>query len=549
MKSIKKTLAILLALLLCLALFAGCGSKSNAPAGSNAPVAATPAPAAPANTFKPAESTTDSALTQEADKTDDTVEYYKELTVIQDNTNFTSIDVFNPSSTTGCLAYATAYDSLLTLVDGELAPELATKWETEDYKEFKFYLRDDVKFHNGEPFTADDVAFMVDKAKELPSGTQACQLWGGVDHYEVIDDHTIVLNTGKTNVDFLKTLANYYALIMNREAYEAAETSGAWVGTGAYKIEDYVSNEHITLVRNDDYWGEPAITEKMNIIVVKEETAKFVALEKGEADLVFDMGVTDVPTVEKNDKYVTFDYTANATVYIGFNNNDALMSDVNFRMAVLSLVNRDAMIAVSRNGYGSYPTSESFWGYSQEFKLDIPLIPYDVAAAKDYLAKSAYKGEEVAITVGIPSMISCANVLQQEMVQIGINAKLNQTDNAGVIAATAWDNNVTQMVVSGGVFSAYAGSIKQYYYPRSVNNKTGFNNDEVTRILDEAPNETDEAKRAEMYRQLQQIAYDTHSYTTIYHTQRVICAYDGVGGGIFNSDNCHDLSHLYRIKK
>lgn len=540
----KKSLVITLLVIMLISLFAGCGSNGEI---STPPTDTNPA-------ASPNSSTTDLTdgsvvVGKDLEITDET-KYYEELTIIQDNTKTAILDPHNTASATSSTTtvFMIIYDTLISYEGEEYVPELATSWETEDYQTFTFHLRDDVYFHNGEKFTADDVAFTIDRAKELGVGSKAGAIWGYVDTYEIEDDCKIVLNLVTANVDFCKEISYSACGIINREACEANAEEGTWIGTGAYKVSDFVSNEYGVYLANEEYWDEPPITKKLTIKFVAEETSRLIALQNNEADVVFGINPVEFPNIEADPDYACFSYVVHNAVYVAFNLDDPIMDDINFRKAVAAAMNRDDLMLAARNGYAEPPQSGSFWGYGTEYKnLDLPLIPYDIEAAKEYLAQSDYDGQTIEICCAIPDITICAQVLQQQLAKIGINAELHQTDTTGLNAYTAWGNNQAQMVVYTGGWTSLASSSRPWYYPGNNYNRANYDNPEVNALLDEAPTILDEEARKEAYLEMQAIATEDIPFLTCYYNKHLVCCQNGVGGMILNNDSCQDYSHIYRI--
>ena len=546
----KKALSLLLAMLLVVSLFAGCGQSSSPAPASNDPAPATQAPTGE----KPASSSTTDftgnlTVGDDKEKTADT-KYADEMVIIQDNTKVALIDPHNAASATSSntCVMRTIYDCLIEKVGEEYVPGLAESWEGDDAQHFVFHLRKGVVFHNGEPFTADDVAFTIERCKEIGSGSNSFSRLRCVESTEIVDDYTIKVNLEAVNVDFYKDLAYSGCGMLNREAVEKDPTNGPQVGTGAYKVVDFVPNETVVMEANMDYWGEKPITKKLTMKFVAEETARYIELQNGTADVVFSINPTNFPEIEANPKYQAFSYIVHNCGFLAFNMTKAPMNDLNFRLAVAYGIKRSDLITAARNGYAVEPKTGAFWGWNTEY-LDesIPRIDYDLDKAKEYLAKSSYNGEELEIACAIADFIICAQVVQQQLAEVGIKIKLYQTDTTGMNAYANWGNNQAQMVIYTGGWNALASSCKPWYYPGNNYNRAAYDNPEVNALLDEAPTITDEAKREEIYKKVQQLTTADLPFYTLYNIRHVVAAQQGVGGLVLGSDSCHDFSHIYKV--
>ena len=532
MKSGRRFLAMVLSLALCLSLLSGCGDKKGPDDNSQQ---------------SNQDFTNQGSLVVDDNSGNENTEYQKELTVIIDNNKINSLDPAVGNTNTCKWAFNMMYDRLVTTTpEGEIVGELATEFTTEDYKTFHFELREGVTFHNGEPFTADDVAFTIDRGRNDSLGTSAFDVFGKVESYNVLNDYAIDVTLSGVNIDFFYNLTLAHAGIQNREALEADPEKGSWITTGPWKVADFVSNDYATLVRNDDYWGEVPKTEKITLKYVAEEATRLIMLENGEADAAFSINPADFPYMESDKRFATYSYTVNNNSYIGFNMEDPICGDINFRMAVASAINREEIVAY-RGKYivpGEYGT---FWGYGTEFKdTSLEKIPYDLEAAKEYLAKSPYNGETIEIVCAFSDLLNMSQVMQEQLGAIGINVSINQTDAPGMNAYTAWDNNQAQMVCYTGAWTSVASSCRPYFYSKGAANRAHYTNPEVEALLDQAQAETDSAKREELYKQVQAIIAVDIPYITLGNLTHVVGCLAGVSGMRLSADASHDLTYIQK---
>ena len=440
------------------------------------------------------------------------------------------------------------YNTLVKVtIENEYIPALATEWSTEDYKTFNFKLREGVTFHNGEPFTADDVVFTIERGLDSP-GARAFDIWSALESWEVVSDYEINLVTKEINIDFIDDMTQPGSSILNREALAADPEYGSWIGTGPWKVEELVVNQYTTFVRNDDYWGELPVTKKLTYRTIPEQSAQLIALENGELDSVQGLHPQYLPELETNDKYTCTPFVVNNTAYVGFNMLDPLMADINFRMAVAYALNRDDCVVATRSGYAVPLESGTFWGYATEFKnTDIPLIPRDLEKAKEYLAKTDYAGEEIEIVCATNDHIRNAQVVQANLNEIGINVKLYETDAAGLAAYTPVGGTDYQMICYSAAFTNLASSCSSLYYPGMLGNKANYDNPQVTELLDKAAATLDATEREAIYKEIQEITAADMPYIGIFNMVYEIVSQKGVGGLGISPALSHDWSYAYKV--
>ena len=543
----KKFLSLVLASILLIGVLSGCGGGSTTTTPKN------DTPAAPAATRDPNATDMGKGSTVEVgtkidESKKDEVKYKDSLKVIVDNTQMSVLDPAHSSAGgQGTLLNVNCvFNTLIGNDNGTLVPELATSWEIDNNQHFTFHLRDDVYFHNGEKFTADDVAFTIEHAKEQKAGT-AFTRYNYVESVDVIDDYTIVLNLTQPNSDFILYLHNPNLAILNRDAVEKDPEKGVWIGSGPWIVEEFVANEYSKLVRNDNYWGEPAKAKNLSFVKVNEEATRYMMLMNDEVDVAFGCSPADFDSIRDNPDFELYTYVICNVFYVGFNMQDPLMQDINFRKAIAYLINRDNIIWGTRYGYAAVPPSGSFWGYSTLYRnMDLPLLEYDPVKAKEYLDASSYNGEEVELSCWAVGE-GIAQMLQAELLQLGVNATIFDTDNAGFGAHTKFGASQGQIICNGGNWNNYPSSAASFYADGSSTNKINIVNDKIVELFSTAMATTDEAEKEACYKEIQKISYDDFLYIPVISIEHGVGCPKGVGGMILTEENSHDLSGLFRV--
>ena len=542
----KRTLALILAIVMCISLIA-CGSSAdtNPPAENKIPVA-----------------NNDSNVP--GDISVDT-EYKKEF-VMAEPTATVIWDPHCSNTTPHSRLYNFVYDSLIDLnyATGEFEPRLATSWESEEGgKVWTFKLRDDVVFHNGEPFNSDDVVFSVERGKKSMNPANA-NLWTIIDTCEAIDEYTVKMTLVSANPEFLYSMSPVYMAMLNRDAfavdaatgeidYEFHDVAGTRVdgelnayliGTGAFTWEDHVDNDYDSLVRRTDgaYWGEETATERVVQRLIPEASSRLLALEAGEVDLAFDLSNDDLPYVEDNDDLKIVGGESVKTIYLAFNmSKEGVWQDVNFRQAVSKALNRDELVIAQCAGYGA--PSYSFYSVSQFGYYASDVHTYDVAAAKDLLAKSGYQGEELEV-VTHAGYKYVAMALVDDLVEIGINAVYREENNSNmtpILQAGEQDCHVSGWSprANGDDFRRHLGTI---------NGRQGFINtpshDKVLELLDKALiTEGDDARKA-IYKEIQELIAEECGQIPLIVPTYYSGACAELQGFVYCPDNYYDLRNV-----
>ena len=537
MKKATKILSLILALVLCVALFAACGdAKEEEKEENDEPVSVSIDP------------NDDGGVTVEDPEVTEETKYADEL--IYCIGDFASASPLNPSFViSSCtILMPMVYDTLLDrLPEGGYGPRLATSWDTEDYQNWHLTLRDDVTFHNGDPFNAQVVADSIEIVKSTPGAIGASK-WADVESVEIINDYEIIIHLSRVLIDFDNYMADPMASIMDAKAIAEDPDNGVFVGTGDWIWKEGVPGSHIYLEDNPDFWGEkhPGHAKLFNMKVVTETTARDIMFQNKELD--FAGASNDLLEQYEADPTIVVDrYVMSNTNYVCFNLNDPLMADINFRKAVLYCIDRQVCTDITFQGLAHTWDTNSYWGGRTDYKLEIPIIEQDLDAAKEFLAQSSYNGEKVQLWAAMPQTITNATIIAGQMEAIGINAEVFETDNANLSSSSLWGSNNYQMMVNSGPWSSLGSSCNMFFQAGAMANKAQWNNERVQELIalaDKTPNGPD---REAIYFEIQQICSDEIPFIGIANMMMLMARQANCGGVVYFTDNYHDYSNAYKI--
>jgi peptide/nickel transport system substrate-binding protein len=444
--------------------------------------------------------------------------------------------------------YIMIYDRLLegNAVAG-FTGSLATSFDTTDYQTYNFTLRDDVYFHNGDKFTAQDVVNTIELSRE-GAGSLGLDMWRPVEEAIVINDTTLQLVLSTVNVDFYSNIAQSWAGIVSKRAIEEDTEAGYWIGTGAFRVTDFVSNVSTTLERNDDYWGEAPITQRIIFRFTPEVTARTIQLQNGELHASLSVNETDMHLFVDNDDFVIYSWVLLHPNYIGFNMMHPVTSDLNFRRAVAHAIDREAASIVAMEDWFVPEPSGTFFGMGTEFRNnDIPAIPYDPDKAKEYLALTDYNGEVLELVVTLTQPTRAAELMQEQLSVVGININVNRMDMAAFSAYATFANNESPLVVHLAPQVVSAGNYRNSLVPGPAINRARYNNPVVTEMLNRAPTITDRAAREALYREVQEIVADDLPYFTLFFQVQTAVATRGLGGIRLWPESTHDYRQMFLV--
>ena len=396
------------------------------------------------------------------------------------------------------------YESLLRY-DFDLKPEgqLAESWEiSEDGKTYTFKLREGVTFHDGEPFTSEDVKFTMDVfLRETNPRTRTYM--DRVESIDTPDDLTVVFNLKQPFGPFIGIFEQGTAPMIPKHIYEGTDfvnnpANNTPIGTGPFKFNEWVKGTYIHLVKNENYYmeGKPYVDE-VYYHVIPDAASRAVAYETGKVDVLPGGSVEnfDVPRIrELENTCITdqgWEYFGPLS-WIWINMNNKPLDDVKVRQAMMHALDRDFAKNALWNGLGEVatgPLSSSTRFYAD----DTPDIGYDPEKAKALLAESSYNGETIRL-LGLPygeTWQRWAEAVKQNLTEIGMNVELVPSDVAGwnqKVADRDFDLAFTYLYQYGdpalGVSRTYMSTNAEPGSP--WNNVSNYQNPEVDKMFDEA---------------------------------------------------------------
>jgi peptide/nickel transport system substrate-binding protein len=312
-------------------------------------------------------------------------------------------------------------------------PALATKWEVVEGNRWRFYLRKGVTFHNGDTFTAKDVAFTIDYVKDPKNKNERRGL---VKDYstKVIDDYTIDIIHNKGTIDPILPAAWYTIRILPKDGMEKMgvdKFTQSPIGTGPYRFVEWKKGDSVTLKAYDKYWGGKAKIDTVIYKTIPEGTTRVVGLRTGDLDIIADPHPQEVASIEADKKLEIRKTTSLYLMHMQLRCDIPPFKDnINLRKAVGHAIDSEAIVKHVLGGYGiaeGSVTPPLAFGYNPKVKP----YKYDPALAKEFLKKSGYKGEEIKYTSSNGRYfmdIEVNTAIAGYLKAIGLNVKLELYD-------------------------------------------------------------------------------------------------------------------------
>lgn len=439
-----------------------------------------------------------------------------------------NVGVTSDVSTLSMASYATGFDNhVLTLIydsliardkEGQLQPGLALSWEpNDDYSQWTFSLRPDVKFHNGETMTADDVAFNINAWRDPEFEGGVGSFYTEVENATAVDDLTVRVDLVGPSPRFARNTALFRSPIMPRSVVESAggfgdvgTTPETAIGTGAFKVEEWLSGEKLVLSAFADYWdGAPAM-ETLNLVVMPDGATRVAALLAGDIDIATNFPLDQRDELADNNAQML---TASPPLHVFMNMNavNGPFSSLELRQAANHAIDKEKINDELLGG-----TNTIVWQFALPVEtgfisdLEDP-YPYDPDRARELVTEAGYPdGVEVNYVVNTGSLNAreVGAAIAEMLSDVGITPIItyaNPDEWSTVSNEKAYDISYTYNT-GGGNFSVDDPMRVLFDAERGNPRWTGFYvNEEIQALQDELTQTADEEGGIELMEEIGRI--------------------------------------------
>ncbi|RHP44714.1 MULTISPECIES: ABC transporter substrate-binding protein [unclassified Clostridium] len=337
--------------------------------------------------------------------------------------------------------------------NSKIVPSLAENWDiSDDGLEYTFHLRQGVKFHNGNDFTAEDVAYTFHRMLTVEGGVNtefidqikgADELLAGetdtLEGVEVVDDYTIKVTLKEPFAGFLASISSPGVSIYDSEATEAAGDQfgmdpAVTVGTGPFEFSSWSFNNQLVLTRNEDYWKGASKLPGVVIKIIPDTETQSMMFESGELDILdLDYAADSVDRFTETYPDQIVQGPRVGIVYFTMNFNKEPFQDVRVRKAVQMSIDRQAILDALYGGRGQVEQGIFPHGLIG-FNPDQEEIKYDPEAAKALLAEAGYADgfdmEIAADSSASDTMTMALEIVSDQLAEVGIRAEIKNYDES-----------------------------------------------------------------------------------------------------------------------
>lgn len=410
---------------------------------------------------------------------------------------------------------------------------------SEDNLTYTAKLREDVKWSDGEPFTADDVVFTYEEMlKEENAGWAHSQLIfnGKPLTVEKVDDYTVDFILPEVSAPAMELLANIF--IMPKHIYEGetnfanSEKNATPVGTGPYRQVEYKAGQYVKFEKNEYYYlGEANIENVIFRIIPDANTAK-LALQKGEINAL-SVQSSDLNDLTKEENLTAYDYGEGRVAYVVLNSNSEKLQDKKVRQAIFYAMNRTDLINAA---FGSKEYADEVYTFLPNvnpfYTEDVEQYNFDVEKAKKLLEESGVTNLTVKLgytSNDVPSQKE-ATIIQQNLKAIGINVELAGQEGTALSQQMRNQDSDYDMFIGGYIMGIDPDTFNSLFTSESEYNFSHYKDTEIDDLFNAGRVETDEAKRIEIYTKIQQKLQDNAYFYPMLSNKRIVVMSSNITG-------------------
>ncbi len=347
-----------------------------------------------------------------------------------------SPDTLDPQATSGTLTFQTLKSIYDTLVEpdptGKIVPALAEKWAvSEDGLTWTFTLRRGVVFHNGDPLTSADVKATFERIQNKETGSPNANEFAPITSIETPDDATVILKLKAPSAPLLGTLASGWGAILPKRLIDSKHDFAAKpVGTGPFKLAEWIRDGKIVLKKNPNYWmaGLPKV-DTVIMHIIPERAVQVQGLISGQIDISYIIDKEDVPMLTSSPDVEIKKSLTSLIMVMAMNCSRPPLDDLRVRQAITHAIDKQKVLEVA---YGGGKPIGTFMDYSNAYYKDFTnLYPYDPAKAKKLLAEAGVGKDtvlEMFLPQNYPPHVKAGEIYQDMLAKVGLNVKIKLVD-------------------------------------------------------------------------------------------------------------------------
>ncbi|WP_027133719.1 ABC transporter substrate-binding protein [Geminicoccus roseus] len=431
------------------------------------------------------------------------------------------------------------YEGLVRYKPGtlEVEPALAESWTiSEDGLTYEFKLRQGVTFHDGTPFDAEAVKFNFERM--LDENHPAADtgpfplsfFFSAIDKVEAVDPQTVRITLTEPFAPFLSNLAYPTGLMVSPEAVtgQGKEFGRNPVGTGPFRFVEWQGNRQVTIERNPDYWGDPAKLEAVVFRPITDPNTRAAEMLSGGIDVMVEVPPDALTQFQGADEFEVYEQAGPHLWFLILNTREGPLADKRVRQAVNYAIDKQAIANDILQGTAEPAKGPIAPAFEWAYDASIEGYPHDPEKARALLKEAGAEGAELTFYVaeggsGMLDPVAMGTAIQADLAEVGLEAKIETYEwntylanvNPGLegkadMAEMAWMTNdpdtLPYLTLRTKAQPANGGFNSGYY-----------SNPDLDKLLEQARRTSDQAERADLYKQAQQIIVEDAPWAFVAH--------------------------------
>lgn len=440
----------------------------------------------------------------------------------------TTMDPVTTTQNLDLWVFINIYDTLVRTGDDgrSVVPGLAERWEiSADGKTYTFHLRPNLKFSDGSALTASDVAFALDRARSAPEAAWAWTL-AAIQRVEAPNARTVRLILKQPWAPMLADIALFATGVYPRAYFQRVGAKGLAaqpLGSGPFYLAEWKRGDYILLRKNPHYFDAKNVRlDAVRFLVVPDDNTRILKLLNGEVDAIGFVPFSRIRELQANPDVNVILNPSTRTDYVMFNHSKRPLQDKRVRQAISYAINRQALVRSVLFGFGEPAASFMPLGAIMRDNSLRP-YPYDPGRALRLMRESSAPNgftTSMLISAGDVTWSQAATLIKEQLRAIGITVNIQQIDPTQLIATQQkggydmtlqyWTNDIIDpdQLVSFAIDFTQGGD--SFF--------TKYNNPQANRLAAQGRTESNQARRAEIYRQIQRIWYEDQHMLALYHS-------------------------------
>ena len=428
---------------------------------------------------------------------------------------------------------------------GNLNPAVAESYTvSDDHLLYTFKLRSGVKFHNGQDVTPEDVIWSYQRCAE-PDSADIIQVaaFAGVEMYAEGDD-TVCFQLQEPSNEF----TSYLTTAILPKDYTEQDTQP--VGTGPFKFVSRTAQESVVLERFDDYWGEKPELTKVTYKIIENADSILLSLQSGAVDVFAHLTTTQI--AQLGDGFHVEEGTMNLVQALYLNNAEKPFDDVRVRQALSYAVDRQQILDLAFDGYGTLLGSSMYPAFSKYFDDELTnYYTYNTEKAKELLTEAGYpNGFDMTITVpsNYQSHMDTAQVIVEQLKAVGINATIQPVTWESWVQDTYSNRQFQSTVVGVDASNMTARAMLERFVSTASRDFINYNNADYDALFAQAQACYDDGEQTALYRAMEKNLAENAANVYIQDMADFVAVRDGLEGPSFYPIYVLDLSTIHYTK-